>query len=170
MLTKPFYRLYLPLRSTRLLLQGTRQTSDNCSLRDSTTRKGWAISHRDSAGFWKSGLGRWPCRDATCFEARYQPVESRLFATQGRFTRGSCKYWEHGPDHYPPRMDITCLEASTAHVGAARSPADDPWLQWGSVGAALRCEEAGADKAFLSVVPASSQHKAAPTRNASDER
>ncbi|GJB84043.1 hypothetical protein KAM380_085080 [Aeromonas caviae] len=32
------------------------------------------------------------------------------------------------------------------------------------------CEEAGADKACLLAVPASSQHKAAPTKDASDER
>ncbi|PLU93085.1 hypothetical protein CXG52_24325 [Pseudomonas plecoglossicida] len=38
------------------------------------------------------------------------------------------------------------------------------------VGAALCCEEAGADKACLLALPASSQHKAAPTKDASDER
>ena len=38
------------------------------------------------------------------------------------------------------------------------------------VGAALCCEEAGTDKACLLLVPASSQHKAAPTKDASDER
>ncbi len=32
------------------------------------------------------------------------------------------------------------------------------------------CEEAGTDKACLLLVPASSQHKAAPTKAASDER
>ena len=32
------------------------------------------------------------------------------------------------------------------------------------------CEEAGTDKACLLLVPASSQHKAAPTKDASDER
>ncbi|PLP92841.1 hypothetical protein CXG50_23575 [Pseudomonas plecoglossicida] len=40
----------------------------------------------------------------------------------------------------------------------------------GSVGAALCCEEASTDKACLLLVPASSQHKAAPTKHASDER
>ncbi|PJI74741.1 hypothetical protein CXG50_17125 [Pseudomonas plecoglossicida] len=39
----------------------------------------------------------------------------------------------------------------------------DSLVRRGSVGAALCCEEAGTDKASLLLVPASSQHKAAPT-------
>ncbi|CAB5641955.1 Uncharacterised protein [Pseudomonas putida] len=46
----------------------------------------------------------------------------------------------------------------------------DSLVRRGSVGAALCCEEAGTDKACLLLVPASSQHKAAPTKDASDER
>ncbi|TXI07539.1 MAG: hypothetical protein E6Q70_05025, partial [Pseudomonas monteilii] len=48
--------LYRPLRSTRLLLQRPRQTSDICSLRDSAAQKGWVISHRYCTAFKDSDL------------------------------------------------------------------------------------------------------------------
>ena len=71
-------------RDTRPLLQGPvlacRDTQDSCS-------------HRGRAGFCKSGLGRCPCRDAACFQARYRPVGEQAFRDTRPFTRGLCKYW-----------------------------------------------------------------------------
>ena len=71
-------------RDTRPLLQGPvlacRDTQDSCS-------------HRGRAGFCKSGLGRCPCRDAACFQARYRPVGKQAFRDTRPFTRGLCKYW-----------------------------------------------------------------------------
>ena len=89
--------------------------------------QGWphrrqASSHRGRAGFCKSGLGRCPCRDAVCFQARHRPVGERAFRDTRPFTRGPFKYWRPAQTMWErvhprtPAQPVPCIALDSSRL------------------------------------------------------